>query len=244
MPVVIDYRVGAHGLIAVQHFMTLARDGNSALIGSTVVPFVAKAHPEQAPDVLKELTPVHGVSRVDIVLLVPASSNVHSVADLVAKHKSGAALVAGTAAPQSDFLLQEFSKSVGVSAELIRYKQVGPMFIDLANGAFDFVASAANGAALKGMVDAQKLRPIAVLGSKPSVLFPGVPTLKSMGYSPVDDFAWSAIFMHDKAPSDKRTRVAEGVKSALKNYDGLAYDQTANAISAQVRREYDLMKPK
>lgn len=244
LPVVMEYKVGAHGLIAVQHFMSLPKDGNSAIIGSTVIPFVAKAHPDQATDVIKEITPVHGVSRVDIVLLVPSSSNIYTVGDLVKKYKSGNALLAGTAAPQSDFLLQELSKSIGISTELIRYKQVGPMFIDLTNGAFDFVASAANGTALKSMIDSKKLRPIAILGSKPSALFPEVPTLKSMGYAPVDDFAWSAIFMHDKVQSERKEKVADAVKVALKNYNGLSYDISSKAISTQVQREYELMKLK
>lgn len=240
MPVVVENRIGAHGLLAAQHFLTLPPDGRSAFLGSTVVPFVAKAHPQQAGDILKTLVPVHGVSKVDILLVVSATSGIRSIADLVAKNKNGKILRAGTAAPQSNFLINQFASSTGVATEFIRYKQTAQMFIDLANNEIDFVASAASGAGLAQMIAANKLRVLAVLGSKRSSAHPTVLTLRELGFPPVDDYAWSAVFMHAVVPKTIRDTVAAAVKNALtvSSESLIPYVASAVDVSAQVQREY------
>lgn len=240
MPVVVDNRVGAHGLIAVQHFMSLSQDGRSAFLGSTVVPYVAKAHPDQAFELLKAVTPVHGVSKTDILLVVSAASDIKTVADLAAKGKRAGPLRAGTAAPQSNFLIAQSAGSIGVPYELVRYKQTGQMFIDLSNNEIDFVASAASGAGLNQMIEANKLRVLAVLGSKRSKSHPSIPTLTELGYAPVNDFAWSGVFVHSSTAAQVRRSIESAVKSAIASPTNnfIPFDASAADLAHQVQREY------
>lgn len=243
MPVVIDNKPGAHGLIAVQHFMSLPKDGNSAFLGSTVVPYVAKVHADQPFNPLTDLVPVHGISRTDVLVAVGATSGINSVADLIAKNKRDGSLRAGVAAPQSDFLIRELSKSIGVKVELIRYRQTPQMFVDLTNNSFDIVGSAAAGAGFGPMVTGGRIKPIAVFGSARSAAFPDVPTLGELGYKSVNDFAWSGLFVRTGTSQKTVEKIATAIKHAIANHGGkiLPHDAAAGELAAQVKREYELI---
>jgi tripartite-type tricarboxylate transporter receptor subunit TctC len=122
-PVLIENRVGANTVIGAQVVATAPGDGYTLLmaIDSTLTmnQYLYKSLPY---DPTKDFVPITVVAKTMLLLMVNASSDIKTVADLLAKQKAEPGKLnygAGTITTQlSGYLL---NKAAGTSAQLVRY---------------------------------------------------------------------------------------------------------------------------
>lgn len=129
-----------------------------------------------------EFTWLGNIISVPTVLLVNTDSPYDSLDDIVAAGEDKVlkvpsmvyTSVIGTASIA-------LTNEMGVEAELIQSQSVGEIVAALLRGEGDFILSVP--AAVKGQVESNKLKPLAVLGNERYADWPEVPTIEELGYS-------------------------------------------------------------
>lgn len=215
--VVIDNKAGAGGQIAAQSVARQPADGYTILLGEVGSMGIAPAaYKSLNYDPVKDFTPITQAVRADFVLVVPASSEYKSVADLVAAAKAGSnPLNVGTfgAGTPGHFGAELFAGEAGIKIEPVHYRTTGDAITGLvsANVQASFVTTALAAAQVEG----GKLRALAVTGNQRSTALPDVPTFTEAGLPKVDFSAWFAYFAPAGTPGDVLDTLQAGVAKAL-----------------------------
>lgn len=200
--VIVENRAGAGGGIGTDYVAKSAPDGYTVLIGHIGALTINPAIYEKLPyDTLKDFEPV-GLSVVTPLVLVSAPSvGINSVTDLIAKAKADpgkltyATAGAGSAAHMASEL---FNMAANIQTTHIPYKGAAPATTSIVSGEVSF---AFNGQApAQPFVKAGKLVALGVTGLTPSPLFPGVPTIASMGLKDFEVVDWNGLLVPAGTP--------------------------------------------
>lgn len=216
-PVVVDNRAGATGTIGAAQVKRAAADGYTLLV-SSLGPYVIAPHLlKNVPyDATKDFDHLSVLVQAPNVLVVPASSPLKSVADMIAALKKTPDKItfASSGSGSSDHLTAElFWQQTATNGVHIPYKGGGPALSDLLGAQVD--ASFANINTVITNVNAGKLRVLAVTGDKRSTLLPQVPTLTESGVKDADVYSWQAISGPKGLPADVKAKIHAAVVAAL-----------------------------
>ena len=191
-PFVVDNKPGAGGSIAGSEVVRSAPDGYTLMFSSNSAVASKVALLRQMPyDPLKDFTPVAGVGRNVLVLMVRSDFPARDLKGFIehARQRAGR-LTAGYGSSSSQVCISMLDKMAGIETLPVPYKGIPLAVNDLIGGQIDF------GFADLGNAIAQarggKLRPLAVTSEKRNPLVPDWPTLAELlpGY---DITAWFAI---------------------------------------------------
>lgn len=181
--VVVDNKPGAGGNLGTEQVVRSAPDGLTLLLGhSGTVSINPALYKGLKFDARKDLVPVAMFASSALVLVVPASSPVRTVADLVAaaKTKPGAFNYASSGSGTGGHLTGEsFAQKTGLDMSHIPYKGTNPALTDVAGGQVQMMFSVIPPAL--ALVKGGKLRAIAVTGGQRLPTLPEVPTLAESG---------------------------------------------------------------
>ena len=179
-PYVVENKGGAGGAIAAAEVAHAQPDGYTILIGATGPNVIAPAvyGATVGFDPLKDLLPISLIATTPYVLVTNNSLPVKTVPELIAYAKAQAGKMnfasAGTGGP--DHLAGElFKQMAGLSVVHVPYKGAGPALTDLMAGQvqFSFVSPLPS----MPLVEAGKLRLLAVTGKDRSPAMPSVPAV-------------------------------------------------------------------
>ena len=216
-PVIIDNRPGAGGIVGAIATRNAAPDGYTLFVGhkgthSLYVLMAAK--PEYDP--VNDFTPIGTFMVNSSILLVPPSLGVNSVAELLALAKSrpgGLNFASQGIGTSGHFLGEMFRVATGAPMTHIPMKGGAPAITETVAGRTDFIFAAY--AAAGEMMNAGKLRPLAVAAKARSKTVPDVPTLPELGINGVEFDTWFAFFGPAKMPRDIVARLNGEIQKAI-----------------------------
>jgi tripartite-type tricarboxylate transporter receptor subunit TctC len=148
-----------------------------------------------------------------LYLLLNNDVPAESVADLVAlgKAQPGKLNMGSVGTGGAGHLAVEmFNKVAGISAVHVPYNGVSPAQVGLMAGEIDFLFESIAGS--QTLVDAGKLRGIAVTGRERSPVLPNVPTLKETGYDGFEDLV---VCLGMLAPAGTPELIAKKLEAEL-----------------------------
>lgn len=198
-PVIVENRAGATGTIGTNAVVKAAPDGYTLLFTASQPIVIAPALIPTPYDPTRDLTPVAIVAQNILMLVAHPSSGVNSVAELVAAAKAKPGMLKyGSVGPGSlGHLCGELLKqTAGVDLTHVPYSGAAASTRALLSGEVS-VACSAEGAP---HVKAGKLKALALVSSRPSVLLPDIPPMSALGYKEVSVDNWFGVFAPLKVP--------------------------------------------
>lgn len=198
-PVVVENKVGAGGMIAMEATARSAPDGYTIHFGpgasAAVVQF--KTLPF---DPVKDFIPVAGVVAFPFVLVVnPKFTPANNVEELVAhlKKKEKVSYASPNTLSQVGGAL--FSDARGINSVSVPYKSAADGIRDLLSGDIDFIFNDAGFA--YAMMREGKLKGLAVTLSQRSTNAPDLPTMTESGFKNFDFHGWMGVYAPAKTPA-------------------------------------------
>jgi tripartite-type tricarboxylate transporter receptor subunit TctC len=211
---VVENKAGASGIIGTSFVAKAPADGYTLLFGANTSHVISPLlHPQRPLDPLRDFRPLSMLLSFPLYLLLNNDVPAANVAELVAlgKAQPGKLNMGSVGTGGAGHLAIEMFKNVtGISAVHIPYNGTTPAQIGLMAGEIDFMFESIEGS--QTLVDAGKIRGIAVTGRDPSPVLPNVPTLKESGYDGFEDLV---ICLGMLAPAGTPEPIAKKLEAEL-----------------------------
>jgi len=217
-PIVIDNRPGAGSSIAAEHVAKSAPDGYTMLIAS---PSSILVNPQLTPKAgfqpLKDLVPISKVTSSPLILAVNPGVGVSSVKELIAYAKKNPgklnfATSGNGSAPHLAAVL--FERLAGVDMVHVPYKGGAPAVQSVLAG--DTQLSFATPPSVLPLVQAGRLRALAVTSRAATPLVPGVPGIAEAGLPDYEISFWYGFFVPAGTPPEVVRKLFSATSQALK----------------------------
>ena len=188
VPVIVENRSGANGMIGTDAVVKAAADGYTLLMAASGPIVINPVLYAKVPyDPVKDLLPISQVLSFQYVLVVPSSSALDSLNEIVqqGKAQSGKLSYGSTGIGGGGHLAGEmFSMLSGAQFNHVPYKGSAPALVDLLGGqlafTFDTVLTASP------LIQDKRLRAFAVSGPKRARSLPNIPTMQEAGFKDFD----------------------------------------------------------
>jgi tripartite-type tricarboxylate transporter receptor subunit TctC len=219
-PVVVENKAGAGGTIGIRDTARAEPDGYTLAVVSSGHAVNHVLYKDLGYDTLKDLSSVAMLGSLPSVLIVPPTSPVNSVKELVAmlKAKPGhyhyATAGVGSGAHVG---IEKFNVAAGVKAVHVPLKGTPPILAETMGGRVEYAfVPAVSG---MGPVRDGKVKALAVSTSKRVTALPKVPTLGEAGFPEGESTFWLALLAPAKTPQDIVAKVNAEVGRALRSQD-------------------------
>ena len=192
--IVIDNLLGAAGAIGADRVAKSAPDGYTlAGFNDSIMTMLPNMKP-QTWDILKDFEPISLVATVEWGLVVSSDSPIKTAADLIAAAKRDPGKLnygsGGNGSPQH-IAMALFANQAGISLTHVPYKGATQAAVGVAGKEVD--AAFQGIATVNSLVQAGKLRLIAVSTPKRMAQFPTVPTVNESGLAGFEFNSWFAM---------------------------------------------------
>jgi tripartite-type tricarboxylate transporter receptor subunit TctC len=215
-PVVVENKAGAGGTIGIRDTARADPDGYTLALVSSGHAVNHVLYKDLGYDTLKDLSAVAMLGSLPSVLIVPPTSPVNSVKELVAMLKASpgkynyASAGVGSGAHVS---LEKFNVAAGVKAVHVPLKGTPPILSETMAGRVEYaMVPAVSG---MGPVRDGKVKPLAVTTSRRVAALPNVPTLGEAGFPDGESTFWLALLAPAKTPAEIVAKVNGEVNRAL-----------------------------
>lgn len=221
-PVIVENRPGGGMVLGTSAVARAAPDGYTMLFTTStpivMTPFTRKDLPY---DVKKDFRIVAHVGVTPLVMYVNAGTDIKNMKDLAdaARAKPGAVPYGSYGVGSSAHVLTEyFSRQQDIKMIHVPYKGVSPQVQELAGG--QITAAVADIGVPAGLVEAGRIRPIAVTGDKRSSALPDVPTFAEQGVKGMEPFSpWWGVFAPVQTPDAIVQRVSKEIVEIVADPD-------------------------
>ncbi|MGE5639704.1 MAG: Bug family tripartite tricarboxylate transporter substrate binding protein [Clostridia bacterium] len=217
-PVVVENRPGAGSSIAAELVAKSPADGYTILIASPssilVNPIIS---PKEGFEPRRDLAPISQVSASPLVLAVNPGVGINSVRELIdyAKKNPGKlnyATSGNGSAPHLAAVL--FTTLAQVQMTHVPYKGGGPAVQSVLAG--DTQVSFATPPSVLPLLQAGRLKALAVTSAKPTPLVPGVPGMADAGLPGYEISFWYGFFAPAGTPAEAMKKLFAATKEALR----------------------------
>ena len=216
--IVVDYRTGAGGNLAMEAVAKAPPDGYTLLMGTPGLAINPSLYAKLSFDPLRDFAPVSLIGSVPNVLIVTPSIPASSVQELIAlaKAQPGRLNFASSGPGTSLHLAAElFKLSAGIDIVHIPYKGGAQAQTDVMGGQAQLMFNVLPSALPQ--IKAGKLRALAVTGPTRSESLPDVPTMIEAGLPGYTAVTWNGILTTAGTPRDVVTKLNEALVSAMKS---------------------------
>lgn len=215
--IVIENKAGAGGTLGLDAVAKAPPDGATLGVASPINHLAAPSlYPKLPYDSIRDFSPVGLIASVPMVLVVGASSPAQSVADLLAhaRKRKGEMTMASAGSGSGNHIVGElFQDASGLSFMHVPYKGSAPANTDLAGGHVDLHFDQLS--SVLPLIQAGRLRALAVTTSRRSTLLPDVPTLAESGVPGFDASTTLGLVLPGKASPDLVRRYNAALEAVL-----------------------------
>jgi tripartite-type tricarboxylate transporter receptor subunit TctC len=211
--VVVENRPGGDGVVAITSF-TGARDDHTLLMSPTSS---FTHHPwlyDKLPYDPLDLVPIARVSNTIVAIVVPSSSSINSLTELVAMaREEPGKLNWATITGFFDFTFEAFLKKANLQMARVPYRNTVQAANDLAEGRIHVMMAAY--AIIRPLVDSGKLRILAFTARERAAAAPDVPTAGEAGVPDLTIEGLVGLFGARNLPGEAAGRIATDVRNLL-----------------------------
>lgn len=212
-PVIIENKAGVSGILGTQYVAKSVADGYTIMGGTitthAVNPFFTK---NLGYEPVKDFAPISLIGTVSNVLVIPSSSRFNSVQQIIDELKGKPnSLTYGTAGAGTSQHLsgQLFQSITNTQMRQIIYKGGSQAMIDLVGGQIDMVFETV--AAAKPMIDAKRVKVLAVTSKNRLANMSATPSLAELGVTGFEMQSWQGVF----APAGTPKAIVDRLSSEI-----------------------------
>ena len=216
--IIVEYRPGAGGNLAMEAVAKAAPDGYTLLMGTPGLATNPSLYATLSFDPLKDFVPISLVGTVPNVLIVTPSLPVKSVAELVtlARAKPGSLNYASPGVGTSLHLAGElFKLDTGTDIVHVAYKGGSQAQTDVMGGQVQMMFNVLPSALPQ--IQAGTLRALAVTGRTRAESLPNVPTMIEAGVPGYTALTWNGLLAPAGTPPDIVARLNDAIVKALRS---------------------------
>jgi tripartite-type tricarboxylate transporter receptor subunit TctC len=218
---VVENRPGGDGLVSINAFLS-ANDDHTLLwvpVGTFAVhPYEKDKLPYDAES---DLLPISNVTSLYLSATVSLALNAGSLRELVELVRANPGKFNwATANGNADFLMSGFLKSNGLQMAKTPYRDILQAPNDLSENRIQLLSSSL--AAVTPMMNAGKVKVLAVTGRKRAPSAPDVPTVREAGFPALEMESIGGIFGPRGMPLAVREQIAADVRAAVESDPGIA----------------------
>ena len=212
-PVVVENRPGGDGLVAITGFISAADD--HVLLFASSASFLAHPYTQEklTYNLERDLLPIARVSHTVLSAAVPAATDMKTIADFAARARAEPEKISvAGAAGLPEFTLNAFVKMHNLGVAKVPYRDVVQAGRDLGENRIQFLLSSY--AVVRPLVEANKVRVVAVGGNQRSKVVPDIPSVRESGFPELVTETTSGVYGPAGMPLDLRKRIAADVVEA------------------------------
>ena len=251
-PVVIENRGGAGGNIGIAAAARAPADGYTLLVCSSAYVVNPSLYAQASYDPFKDFVPVMVIGASPNAFVVPAQSGIRSMPELIARAKAAPGQLNWTSpgAGTTPYLAGELLKlRTGVQMLHIPFAGAGPATTAVLGGQVDLYT--ANIGSLIPLIDAGKVRPIAVTSRERWPDLPDAPSLEELGIRDAVSDTFQGIYAPGGTPQPIIDRLVKELSAILSRDDvrekftkaGLpVVAEGPDAFRARIAREVPMYK--
>jgi tripartite-type tricarboxylate transporter receptor subunit TctC len=216
VPVLVDNKAGASALVGTDFVAKSPADGNTLLMGYSVLAtnkFLVNNLPY---DLERDLVPVAHIGYIPLILVTPPDFAPNSVAELIALLRANPNkyfFASGGAGAGAHLAAEMFKSMTGTTMQHVPYKGNAPALVDVVGGhvpiMFDTITTSIP------LVRSGKLKALATTGPKRSPLAPELPTMIEAGVPGFEISAWYMVFAPRKTPPEVLEKLNRTIDASL-----------------------------
>ena len=203
VPVIIDNRLGASGVVGTDSVAKAPPDGYTVLFTSPAHYLNTSLYKKLPYDAVKDFRPVTKISNAQLVLIVPKSSPSNSARELVAAAKARPGELTYSSAGNgstTQLCSALFNAMAGVDIKHVPYKSGGQAVMDLIGGQISTTFTAV--ATALPHVKSGSVKALGVSGLVRSSSMPDVPTISEAALPGYELVSWGGAFVRAGTPDD------------------------------------------
>ena len=217
-PVIVENRAGAQAIIAAQHVAKANPDGYTLMLGPTgPVAMNPATHGAKLPYTpLKDFAPISLVGTFPLVLAVGQNHPAQNVQQLVdyAKANPDKANYGASASP-FQLASELFKQKTGTRFQYIAYKGTNESIHATSTG--EVTMTIADPAVVVGPAKGGRVRPLALTSGNRHPAWPGVPTLKELGFPELEMTLWVGLLAPAGTPPAIVKRLNDAIAAVVKD---------------------------
>src|SRR5215470_14644442 len=216
--VVVDNRAGAGNTIGSKEAALAEPDGYTLLYSSASGLVIAPMlHSQAGYDPIKSFEPIALVAESSNILVVHPLVPAHSVQELVAHAKAHPGVLhfsSGGIGVLPHLIGEMFKARAGIDIVHVPYRGGGPSIADVVGGHVDMTFEGTS--VLLPLIQAGKLRALAVTSAKRIPQLPDVPTMIESGFPGFSSTSWTGLLAPAKAPPEIIARLNALINEAVR----------------------------
>ena len=215
-PVVIENRPGAGGVVATQSVARAEPDGYTLLLmsnGNAVSVGLFKSLPF---DTVKDFIPISTLGFFDLVIVTRGDASLRTLRDVIAsaRERPGKLNIGTINIGSTQNLAAELFKSrAGIDVQIVPFNGTPALVAALLGGSVD--AGVEILGPVRAQIAANRLRALAVMGSRRRTDIPDVPTVTESGIADFDVASWNALAAPAHTPPDVIARLNRDINAAV-----------------------------
>lgn len=214
--IVIDNQPRAGGVTAAMGVLSSPPDGYSLVTFSSSTAISVSLLRSLSYDPVKDFMPISGISTFANIFAVSATSNYHTLGDVLAaaKAKPGVLNVGTTTVGSTNNLAANLLKSMtGLQFVIVPFRTPGELLTAVLRGDVDMIVQSYG--ALKSAVGGKQIRALASTTPQRAAYAPDVPTVDEAGVKGFDVVTWNGFFAPAKTSPEVIETLNREVRAVL-----------------------------